>query len=163
MPVDRPIAPLYVWPRRALRAVRNAKIHAKSGGNIRLGKEFAVGKRCEILSPNSFVASDHVRIAQEFLCEADAFIGPGTLISSRVSLIGNDHSIDAETSMYDSTRLAPAKIVLEGDNLLGHGTIVLGSVTIGKGAIVGAGSLVTSDLPPGSICYGRPARPVRQR
>jgi acetyltransferase-like isoleucine patch superfamily enzyme len=50
-----------------------------------------------------------------------------------------------------------------GNNLLGYGVLVLGNVTIGRGAIVGAGSLVIADLPEDMICVGRPARPVKSR
>ncbi len=49
------------------------------------------------------------------------------------------------------------------DNLIGHKATIIGNVRIGKGCIVGAGSVVTKDLPPNTICCGVPARPIRDR
>ena len=54
-------------------------------------------------------------------------------------------------------------IVLEDDVNLGFGVIVLDGVTIGKGAAIGAGSLVVQDIPPGAIAMGVPARVLRMR
>lgn len=161
---DRPIPPSLRAVRSVVRSIRAVCLNARCPGALKVGSEFAIGKRAAILSPNYFRAGDRVKIGQDFLCEADVDAGDNILISSRVSLIGNDHSIvDPNLDIYHSARLSPAKISLHGDNLIGHGTIVLGSVTIGYGTIVGAGSLVTRDLPPQSICVGRPAVPIRKR
>lgn len=54
-----------------------------------------------------------------------------------------------------------AKIVLKKGCFLGMGTMVMPGVTIGEGAIVGAGSLVTKDVPAWTIATGRPARVVK--
>ena len=54
-------------------------------------------------------------------------------------------------------------IVVEDDVWIGANCVVLPGVVIGKGTIVGAGSVVTRDLPPYAICYGVPARFVRSR
>ncbi|HOD61959.1 MAG TPA: acyltransferase [Bacilli bacterium] len=47
--------------------------------------------------------------------------------------------------------------------LVGAGSIILPGVTIGDGCSVGAGSLVTKDLPPWSLCYGSPCRVIEQK
>jgi acetyltransferase-like isoleucine patch superfamily enzyme len=54
-------------------------------------------------------------------------------------------------------------IVIEDDVWLGVGVIVLDGVRIGRGAVVGAGAVVTKDLPPNSISSGAPARVVKMR
>jgi acetyltransferase-like isoleucine patch superfamily enzyme len=54
-------------------------------------------------------------------------------------------------------------IVIEDDAWLGVGVIVLDGVRIGKGAVVGAGAVVTKDLPANSVCSGVPARVVKMR
>jgi len=46
---------------------------------------------------------------------------------------------------------------------LGMGTIIMPGVTIGEGVSVGAGSLVTKDLPDWTICYGSPCRPMKDK
>ena len=54
-------------------------------------------------------------------------------------------------------------IVIGDDAWLGVGVIVLDGVKIGKGAVVGAGSVVTRDIPDGAIATGVPARVVKMR
>jgi acetyltransferase-like isoleucine patch superfamily enzyme len=81
-----------------------------------------------------------------------------------VSFIGNDHIFNnPDKTIFFSGRLPSSTIILEGDNLIGFGTIVIGNVTIGKGCIVGAGSVVTKDLPSYHICAGVPAKPLKKR
>jgi acetyltransferase-like isoleucine patch superfamily enzyme len=52
---------------------------------------------------------------------------------------------------------------VEDDAWLGYGVIVLDGVRIGKGAVVGAGAVVTHDIPEGAIAVGVPARVVKMR
>jgi len=54
------------------------------------------------------------------------------------------------------------KIILKKGCLIGMNTMVMPGVTIGEGAIVGAGSLVTKDIPAWTIATGRPAKVIRQ-
>ena len=51
-------------------------------------------------------------------------------------------------------------VVVEDDCFIGQGAIILMGVTVGKGSIIGAGSVVTSDVPPGSVVAGNPARVI---
>jgi acetyltransferase-like isoleucine patch superfamily enzyme len=91
-------------------------------------------------------------------------IGSGVLVSGRVGFIGNDHEIPpAGVPLFTAGRRPSQHVVLEGDNLIGHGTLILGSVTIGHGAVVGAGSLVLGDVPPNTVYGGRPASFLRCR
>lgn len=86
------------------------------------------------------------------------------LISSGVSFVGNDHRFDIPgKSIIWGGRLPASTIIVEGDNLIGFGVTIVGDVRIGKGAIVGAGAVVTRDLPPGMICVGVPAKPIKPR
>ena len=66
------------------------------------------------------------------------------------------HPLDSETP----ERIEPIRI---GDRVwLGADTLVLRGVTIGDDSVVGAGSVVTRDLPPRVLALGAPARPVRE-
>ena len=86
------------------------------------------------------------------------------LISSNVAVIGNDHDhSDIDHTIFFSRRTAASTVVLEGDNLIGFGTIIIGPVTIGRGTIVGAGSIVNRSIPANSICVGSPARVIGSR
>jgi acetyltransferase-like isoleucine patch superfamily enzyme len=55
---------------------------------------------------------------------------------------------------------AKNEIIVGQDVWIGYGTIVLGGVNIGKGAVIGAGAVVTKDVRPYSIAVGNPAREV---
>ena len=86
---------------------------------------------------------------------ANTFIAPGVCISC-VS-----HAMDAQQRADVITTSAP--ITLEDDVWIGANAVICGGVTIGKGAIIGAGSVVTRDipsggrrntLPPVKTCYG---------
>lgn len=161
---DRPIPPWMRPLRTVVRGVRNLKLRLKVPGRVTLGRDFSIGKQWTVLSPESFVAGDHVRVGQEFFVETNVEIGNDVLVSSRVSFVGDDHRFgDPGTSVFFQGRNAPATVRIEGDNVIGHGTIIVGDVTVGRGAIVGAGSVVTSDLPAWTVCAGVPARPLRPR
>ena len=104
-------------------------------------------------------------------------VGEGTYLNYGVSLsahrevrigknclIGN-YSVVMDSDYHDlADRTRPgeaAPVVIEDDVWLGLRTTVLKGVTIGRGSIVGAGSVVTQDIPPRSLAFGVPAKVVR--
>lgn len=102
-----------------------------------------------------------------------AFINYGCSIGALLSIkIGAGASIGTHVIMMDNDfhRMEPERrnelpesrpIVLEDNVWLGARVIVLRGVTIGEGSVVGAGSVVTHDVPPRSVAAGVPARVVR--
>jgi chloramphenicol O-acetyltransferase type B len=146
---------------RASRRLR-ARIHA--WGRLQTGRDFIVGPSFRLGRGLTIVAGDRVSIGPNFHCGANAVFGDDVMVSGSVAFIGNDHAFDdPEQTIQSQGLLPPATVYVEGDNLIGFGTIVVGNVRIGRRTIVGAGSLVTTDLPPETICVGRPARPIRSR
>ncbi|RXK56517.1 acyltransferase [Oleiharenicola lentus] len=107
----------------------------------------------------------------------DVFIGPGaviyghggveigdeTLVSMHCRILSSNHTVPPAGTPIRSQPdlLLPTKI--GRDVWLGAAVTVLGGVTIGDGCVVGAGSVVTRDLPPGAIAYGSPAEVRRFR
>ena len=86
-------------------------------------------------------------------------IGDEVLVGPGVQLLTGDHPLDAglRRAGWESGR--PVSI---GDGAwLGGGVIVLPGVTIGENAVVGAGSVVTRDIPPAVVAAGNPARVLR--
>ena len=55
------------------------------------------------------------------------------------------------------------RVIIEEDAFIGCNVVICNSVTIGKGAIVGAGSIVTKDIPPYQVWAGNPARYIKDR
>ena len=116
----------------------------------------------------------------------DTFIGNSTLICAEKIEIGNDvliawgctivdhnsHSVswtqrskdvsDWYRGEKDWTNVKRAPVLIGNKVWLGLNAIVLSGVTIGEGAIVGAGSVVTKDVPPWTIVAGNPAKIIRE-
>lgn len=161
---DRPIGGLAKAVRSVVRLKRKLYIKLLLGNKITWGKGVMFGKELELRPPQFIRLGNNVSIGPWFLTEVNMNVGSDVLISSRVSFIGNDHELgDPNATVFFSGRLPASTVTLGGDNLIGFGTIVVGSVSIGRGCIVGAGSVVTKDLPDFWICAGVPAKPLRKR
>ncbi len=161
---DRPVGPVARAVRGAVRRFRAAWLRLRLRGKLSVGDNVHVGRRAAVLAANRVVFGDNVAIGADFHVEVDLVAGSDILISSRVAIVGRDHAFeDPKRSVYWGGRAPSGEVRLEGDNLIGFGTIIVAPVTIGRGAIVGAGSVVTRDLPPDTICVGAPARPIRAR
>lgn len=90
-------------------------------------------------------------------------IGEHSLIAMNCCILSSEHTVPAQGTVIRQQPdiLKPTRI--GRDVWLGAGVIVLGGVTIGDGCVVGAGSVVTRDLPPGSVAIGSPAEVRRKR
>ena len=126
------------------------------GGKIEMGQYCFVGEYSRIWSAASILIGDRV------------------LISHNVNIFDNDtHPIDAKTRHWQfkeiitrgqpkTIHLKEKPIVIGNDVLISCMSIILSGVTIGEGAIVGAGSVVTKDVPPWTIVAGNPAKTIRE-
>ena len=98
----------------------------------------------------------------------------GSIVTAENIVIGNNVSVGANTTITDTDfhplhpeerSLHPqaaviAPVVIEDDVFIGMNSIILKGVHIGRGSVIGAGSVVTKDIPPGVIAAGNPARVV---
>ena len=86
-------------------------------------------------------------------------IGAGAFIAPGVCLSCAGHSIHPGQR---SEGISTSKTIrLEEDVWIGANTVICGGVTIGKGSVIGAGSVVTHDIPAGVVAAGAPCRPIR--
>lgn len=83
-------------------------------------------------------------------CAGYIEIGDNVMIGPRVSLFAENHNFSNNDSNIKSQGVNRKGIKIEDDCWLGSGVIVLDGVTIGKGSVIAAGTLVSKDLPPGS-------------
>ena len=87
-------------------------------------------------------------------------IGANCQLATRVQLLTATHPVDPATRRAGWESGIP---IVVGDNVwLGAGAIVLPGVSIGQDTVVGAGAVVTGDLPAGVVAVGTPARPLRE-
>ncbi|MDI3282567.1 sugar O-acetyltransferase [Polyangium sp. 15x6] len=86
-------------------------------------------------------------------------VGSHVMIAPRCQLLTGGHSLDPELRRAGREEARP--ITIEDGVWLGAGVIVLPGVTIGRDTVVGAGSVVTKNLPPGVVAVGNPARVIR--
>ena len=159
-PMPWPLVPLRV----AVRRVRLVGLRMRTTAALDIGDNVRFGPHAALNAPEFIRLGDNIRVGGDFHLETNLTVGNEVLISSRVAIVGNDHPFDVREATVFSQGRGPAHhVVLGGDNLIGFGTIIVGTVNIGRGCIVGAGALVASDLPAYTVCVGIPARPIRSR
>lgn len=119
------------------------------------------------------VGDDSTLVGPVFMCVERIIVGKRVLISYNVTIADSDfHPIDPEQRKLDAIANAPfgdrsqrppfvsKPVVIEDDVWIGIGAIILKGVHIGQGARIGAGAVVTSDVPAGVELFGNPARRV---
>jgi acetyltransferase-like isoleucine patch superfamily enzyme len=119
------------------------------GAFVEIQKNARVGSRCKI--------SSHTFICEGVVIEDNVFIGHGVTFT-------NDTYPRATTSDGALQTEADWKVeptVIRKGASIGSGATLLCNVTIGENAIVGAGSVVTKDVPPNAIVAGNPAKVLR--
>jgi acetyltransferase-like isoleucine patch superfamily enzyme len=90
-------------------------------------------------------------------------IGEQTLISMHCTILSSNHAVPAIGQLIRNTadELLPTKI--GRDVWIGANAVILGGVTIGDGAVIAAGAVVTKDVEAGAVVAGVPARLLRKR
>ena len=120
----------------------------KIGAFVEIQKNARVGKRCKI--------SSHTFICEGVTIEDEVFIGHGvTFINDSYPRATTGGQLQTEADWRVETTL-----VKKGASI-GSGATILSRVTVGENAIVGAGSVVTRDVPANTIVAGNPARRLR--
>ena len=104
--------------------------------------------------------ADGLIVVEELADTGNLVIGDRVSIAPRVTLVTSSHPNRSRIRSTATTR--KGAIVIEPDAWIGAGAVILPGVRIGRGAVVGALTVVTQDVPALSIVAGQPARAVRQ-
>lgn len=123
--------------------------NTKIGAFVEIQKNAKVGKNCKI--------SSHTFICEGVEIEDGVFIGHGVTF---INDIYPRATAEGGRLQTESDWKVEPTFVRKGASI-GSGATILAKVTIGENAIVGAGSVVTRDVPPGTIVAGNPARALR--
>ena len=101
-------------------------------------------------------------------CQFNAYkskiqIGRNVEIAPNCAFYSYNHGIEAGVPISKQPIITKGGITIEDDVWIGFGVIVLDGVKIGKGAVIGAGSVVTSNIPENTIAAGAPAKVIKSR
>jgi len=142
------------------------------------GRGIRIGSQCIIYPRNRFVLGDlginkkaDLEIGNHVLINSGSYIsgeggvkiGDYTLIGPNTCIISAGHCYnDLDTSIQDQP-LSYGKIVIGKDVWIGASSVILQNVTIHDGAVIGAGSVVCKDVPPGAVVVGNPGEIIKFR
>ena len=141
---------------------------------LRVGEGFHLGANSRFWAPESIVIGKNVYAGKDLFIETNVEVGDGCLLANKVSFVGrHDHDfrqVGVPVRFCSWVGDLPLghpvrseKAIVEQDVWIGYGSIILSGVTIGRGAVVAAGSYVTKDIPPYSIVGGIPAKVLGSR
>jgi acetyltransferase-like isoleucine patch superfamily enzyme len=126
---------------------RGTLVEVDNGGSISISEYTYIQAHC-----NLYAYAGNIRI------------GSHVLIAPKCGLFSYQHRTDDPTkAMHRQGFVSKGDIVVEDDVWLGTGAKVMDGIRIGRGAIVGAGAVVTHDVPPYTVVAGVPARVIRKR
>lgn len=124
---------------------------SKIGAFVEIQKKAFIGKRCKI--------SSHTFICEGVTIGDNCFIGHGVIFinDKHPRSVNKDNRLETEADWAD--RFLNTKI---GNNVsIGSNATILGGITIGDRAMIGAGSVVTKNVPAGQVWAGNPARMLK--
>lgn len=129
------------------------------GGACTVNGQFSIynGCRADIQAGGELVlGSGYANSGLRLYCRKRIEIGEGVMIAQNVTIYDSDaHEISGGRGVTLPVRI--------GDHVwIGLSAIILKGVTIGDGAVVAAGAVVTRDVPPGTLVAGNPARVIRE-
>lgn len=96
-------------------------------------------------------------------CSGYIEIGDNVMISPRVSIYAENHVYDQPDMLLKDQGVKVESVIIEDDCWIAANSIILAGVTIGKGSVIAAGSVVTKTIPPYSIAAGVPAKVIGSR
>jgi acetyltransferase-like isoleucine patch superfamily enzyme len=124
--------------------------NTKIGAFVEVQKNATVGRNCKI--------SSHTFICEGVTIEDDVFIGHG------VTFVNDSYprATAPDGKLQTEAHWTVEPTLVQKGASIGSGSTILAKVTIGENAIVGAGSVVTKNVPPGTIVAGNPAKVLRK-
>jgi putative colanic acid biosynthesis acetyltransferase WcaF len=140
---------LYGWRRFLLRSF-----------GAKVGKKALVRSTVKVTYPWNVIIGDYTWVGDDCMLYSlgRITIGSNVAIAHKVYLNTGGHDYDKLT--FD---IFQKPVVIEDECWLTNDVYIAPGVTVGRGTIVGARSTVLKDLPPGKICVGYPAKPIKDR
>lgn len=150
-----------------------AEIHGLCSGGLFFGDCVTIG-RGVMIRPSSYYGGDY---GQAFFigdhssigpygyigCSGKIVIGKNVMFGPKCSLFAENHIFSDTESSIKSQGVEQKGIIVEDDCWIGSNVTILDGVTIGKGSVIGAGTMITKDIPSGSIVMDKRNKVVINR
>lgn len=152
-----------------------ANIIVPEAATFVLGEHCYVGRYAEIGPGACISIGSDTSIQDRCILVGDVTVGRHCLVSLNVLISSGRHYFDLRPTwlIRDQDRLAASDrelaaqhsrpVRVDDDCWLGMNSVIMPGVTVGKGAVIGAGSIVTRDVPPYTVVAGSPAREIKKR
>lgn len=140
---------------------RSKSITLRENARIGIGVRIKVGFSGKITIGELVLIDDYCFITAHEKIQ----IGKGTMVAANVYIVDFNHRYPlTEYRAYDDKEegYTTKPVIIEDYVWVGANSVILPGVTIGKGSVVGAGSIVTKSIPPYSIAFGNPAKVIRK-
>ena len=122
----------------------NIQCNCYFDNNVQIGNNSGIGKNCTVYGP--------------------CIIGNNVMMGPNCDIITRNHNFSSiDIPMIEQGFSETKKVIIGDDVWIGCRTIILPGVCIGKGSIIGAGSVVTKDVEPYSVVAGCPAKIIKKR
>ena len=134
------------------KVVIGRRVKANGWGNISVGNNVSIGEDCRFMTTI-----------------ANVYIGDHVMFAPNVTVVTGGHRTDIKDIFMDAIKEEDKRpeddqdIVFEGDNWIGVNAIILKGVTVGYGAVVAAGAIVTKNVEPYSIVGNKTAIEIKKR
>lgn len=151
-----PLTPLTNWYKL------RAKLLQIAGVNCDLSARIVAS--CRIVTLNVSIGEDTFIGHQVLITgasDAKISIGSNVDIAPRVLILSGTHEIDMRGS-HSAGEAKGAPVLIQDGAWIGANSIIVPGVTIGRKSIIGAGSVVVSDIPPFCVAVGNPCRPIKR-
>jgi acetyltransferase-like isoleucine patch superfamily enzyme len=154
---------------------KNAILNIPKNGKLTLGTDCYIGRYVEIGAGNTITIGNHSSIQDRCVLLGDIAIGDNCLFSYNVYISSGRHYFDfkpwlpikqQDKLVAEDKTLAAAHsrpVLIEDDCFIGINAVIMPGIIIGKGAVIGANSVVTKNVAPYSIVAGSPAREINKR
>lgn len=150
---------------------KKRKIQGKK--RIVIGNNVTIRKNAKIICYDNYknekydstiVISENVFINENctILSAGKIFIGENVAIADNVFISNENHGMNPNCQSYLNQKLIVEDVIILNNCWIGAGTHILPGVTIGEYSIIGAGSVVTKDIPSYSIACGNPAKVIKK-
>jgi acetyltransferase-like isoleucine patch superfamily enzyme len=150
-----------------------AEINCLASYGMHLGDRVSIGKYAIIRPSNIYggpigeglVMGNNSNIGpyNYIGCSGKITIGNNVMLAPRVSIYAENHVFDNPNITIKAQGVAKSAVVIEDDCWIAANVVILAGVTIGKGSVIAAGSVVNDDVPAFSVVAGVPARVIKSR